>query len=891
MTSPEDDPTSEGRDLSSLAHALLPGRQDADDVAQDAWLVLERRGTGGVRSMRAWVRLAIRHLAMRRNQRDRRRSERERIVARPERTPSTLELLEQRSQHERLVALMDELREPYREVLRLRYLEDREVEEIAQLTGRTPSTIRSQMKRGLDQLRARLNGERGWREKLLAFVPWVLRRSGNGVRPALEGATVVGVLALGACLVVGLWMLGNRDRPELEDVRTAALDQPAPAVELALAPREAIDAQPPPSMSQPAIEGGTVRLAGRVLAPDESPVAGAAVYATRGRNELRRVATSDEEGRYSAAVDAGESLFAESDRWWDSRLVYGGSVLRPDSLDLHLTDVVARGPLLVLTSEGVPVAGASIDFYVEVDSTSAVGRSARGSSTMSPQGAIEVFNNGRSFLTGADGAVSVPWPSKHAQVFAWVQGDPHSTLWTGRVSAPLEGEPRVIRLPRPGEVRGHVRTASGAPAAGATVEIVQHDARVSRSAVTDARGWFRLGDLSPGSFILRVAEDPLLGTDSARIDGELTEREQLEVTLELSSLHTLRGIVRSSPGVAAASVQLSQALLNEADVPAREVAVGPDGRFAITGCAQAPHNLKVWGMDGRLIAREIDVRPGKELVISPAVVSQERAPLVLDVDTPPSIHAPLFLELRGALTERFVLPARGTRFTSEPLPAGQYRVVAQCPMLGGCDLGRVRHDPANAGPQRLHVPLPGRLEIELVAPPGVDCDGVSIAVRTEGLSRAALGKSDGSLVRPLVHDPLRGIWEIELFPGDYWPVYEGPHVATGSELVTVSSDETRRRTLVLEAGLPVSIRVEMPRGLDYDEQLTLEVLTPRGPTRLPVSIARRYRVHELEWNLPRDATRLVLSSDRGLVGELELPLGALDGVDGVPSFVLRPEQR
>jgi DNA-directed RNA polymerase specialized sigma24 family protein len=56
---------------------------------------------------------------------------------------------------------LEGLREPYREVVRLRCLDELATAEIAERLGRGEATVRSQLKRGLDLLRARLGAPAG----------------------------------------------------------------------------------------------------------------------------------------------------------------------------------------------------------------------------------------------------------------------------------------------------------------------------------------------------------------------------------------------------------------------------------------------------------------------------------------------------------------------------------------------------------------------------------------------------------------------------------------------------------------------------------------------------------------------------------------------------------
>ena len=142
MSTPFEMPDPSSR-VTAFAGDVLGGHQDAEDVAQDVWLLLARQPPGRVRRLRSWLGIAIRHVASRSRQRDRQRAERERIVARSDRVPSVLEQLERESERQVLEALVDGLKEPYREVVRRRYLEEREIEEIAAEIGRSPVTLRS----------------------------------------------------------------------------------------------------------------------------------------------------------------------------------------------------------------------------------------------------------------------------------------------------------------------------------------------------------------------------------------------------------------------------------------------------------------------------------------------------------------------------------------------------------------------------------------------------------------------------------------------------------------------------------------------------------------------------------------------------------------------------
>jgi len=141
--------------LAALVHAPFV-RTDGEDAAQDLWLTYLDLSPGRVQNVVGWLRRSLRrrtHLLRRRN---RLRRERERRAARSEELPSVLEGLALDSLRHAVTATVLELGEPYREVIRLRFLEEQEIEEVARRLGRSPATVRSQIRRGLAHLRPRL---------------------------------------------------------------------------------------------------------------------------------------------------------------------------------------------------------------------------------------------------------------------------------------------------------------------------------------------------------------------------------------------------------------------------------------------------------------------------------------------------------------------------------------------------------------------------------------------------------------------------------------------------------------------------------------------------------------------------------------------------------------
>jgi RNA polymerase sigma-70 factor (ECF subfamily) len=163
----------------------------AEDVAQEAWLRTLRRPPKGSQFLKPWLRVVAMRVLAELMGKDRSRIGRERRVARLE----AAEVQEVASEDSRVIRLAEELPSPYREVVRLRYVEDLEIEEIARQFGIMPGTVRSQLKRGLDRLRVRLESseeagehDSGTRRSKRSLLAWLgIRRRGAEASSASGG--------------------------------------------------------------------------------------------------------------------------------------------------------------------------------------------------------------------------------------------------------------------------------------------------------------------------------------------------------------------------------------------------------------------------------------------------------------------------------------------------------------------------------------------------------------------------------------------------------------------------------------------------------------------------------------------------------------------------------
>lgn len=228
--------------LLALARRLALDESEAQDLAQDAWSVVARRGSGAIRDLRAYLGGIVRRRARRTRSDAVARRRREEDAARAEALPSAAELAE-RLELSRAVA--DELRglgEEPRTLLLLCYQEGLAPAEIARRRGVPAATVRSQLLRAREALRERLDrrarGREAWAPLALALPggPWELATSDlpAGALPAGAGAwiggwsmSVAGKIGLGVLAVAGIVWLARGPRRASLEAPAATPERPA----------------------------------------------------------------------------------------------------------------------------------------------------------------------------------------------------------------------------------------------------------------------------------------------------------------------------------------------------------------------------------------------------------------------------------------------------------------------------------------------------------------------------------------------------------------------------------------------------------------------------------------------------------------------------------------
>jgi RNA polymerase sigma factor (sigma-70 family) len=271
--------------LQRLARALVGG--DADDLVQDVWQqALERPPRHGLH-LRGWLGRVARSLARDRRRGELRRHERETGAARSQSIDQDPGSFEERFELQReVVTLLDALEEPYRSTLLMRYFEGLSPEEIGKRTGSPTPTVKTHLRRGLEQLRAALDRKHpGGREKWLPALVVLAGRPKVGATLTSTGALAVGGIAMtktwiGAVTalvaIIGAILVARNVeeiRPEsavVESSRLAGADH-EPQSETETAARELVSTVPAPGAFKEADESAFL-IVGRTVDPRLDPI-------------------------------------------------------------------------------------------------------------------------------------------------------------------------------------------------------------------------------------------------------------------------------------------------------------------------------------------------------------------------------------------------------------------------------------------------------------------------------------------------------------------------------------------------------------------------------------------------------------------------------------------
>jgi RNA polymerase sigma-70 factor (ECF subfamily) len=277
-----------------VARALVIDESRAADLEQQVWLAALEHPPREARSLRAWLGTVLRNTAAKMRRSEERRGRREEAVPPPSGPPGPDEVVAEAEAHERVVRKVLALEEPYRSTVLLRYFEDLSAADVATRMGVPMETVRTRLRRALEQVRARLDRDhdgdrRAW---CLLLLP-LARRAGapprNTATAAPVAAGLLGGILMGtaaklaaATVVAGIAGLLLWTRPWAAPPGAPLPGPAAPAVADAAPPappkpEEARAPDPVPPAAAPA--PGAVQARVEVVGTDRRPVAGAVIRA------------------------------------------------------------------------------------------------------------------------------------------------------------------------------------------------------------------------------------------------------------------------------------------------------------------------------------------------------------------------------------------------------------------------------------------------------------------------------------------------------------------------------------------------------------------------------------------------------------------------------------
>lgn len=302
--------------MRALATRLLADPAAADDVVQEAWLAaLEHPPRANAE---AWLGRVVRNLAWKRRRGEGRRAEHERALPAAEPHPGPEATAERLELQRRVLDAVAAIDEPFRTAVVERYLQGRTSADIARALGVPEGTVRWRLKRGLAELRARLDDRFGGREAWsalllpLALPPMTTGGAAPGsplAPPVLEPGilAMLGVSKIALASVVGaaalgfiLWRPGDESRgarPAAELEETAALER-APERELA-------------SPSEAPSEQRVAHAAAQEAAEPSRPAATEAVAEASAPHALLALRFIDAQGAPWQGVEVGEHWGSE----------------------------------------------------------------------------------------------------------------------------------------------------------------------------------------------------------------------------------------------------------------------------------------------------------------------------------------------------------------------------------------------------------------------------------------------------------------------------------------------------------------------------------------------------------------------------------------------------
>lgn len=659
-----------------LAQKLVRDEHRAEDAVQETFAVAAASGPRESGTARAWLATVLRNAVRRLARADARRRRRELEAALREPRASASELIERERVRQEVVAAVLALEEPFRTAVIHRWFDRMPPREIARRTGVPVNTVRSRLRLANERLRRRLDDVHGGDRKSWALPLLLLARgrapaAGAGALAAtVAGAltmtkTKIAVLAAVLLLIAAAaWQLAPVDPKPPAGPSDGAAGMAPGATTVANA---ADESEAPDTLAGSAAKAAPATVIVEVRDSATGDVGAGAAVTLVAPDGTEHVATADAKGEarfedvppggpYALrATAAGRAVTVLPGYRWD-----GGET---HHVRLRLE---VPGALLVrvVGPDGRPVADARVALVPRVRSLGFADRPDAPDSL--PAAHVRPTDE-------AGRARFEPIPAEWWVVR--VRKDGYGLVGASFPvpPAPATGEATVALAPAC-SLSGRVVDADGAPAPDVPVVAAppEHapgteDGSAIRTR-TDASGRFRLTDLAPGTWKIRVPARP-------RPRVERTVRLPGVETLDLVLPRVARAVVTGTVTDAETDRPLAGVAVN---VGADRTVTDPDGRYRLecaAGAVRVDFDVEGYAREQSRETLAADSVTERDVALSPGGTITGR---VLGPDGPvvgvPVATAPVDMRNGWGRMLGHGTDADG-RFTVTGLASGEYAVV------------------------------------------------------------------------------------------------------------------------------------------------------------------------------------------------------------------------
>ena len=792
-----------------LAHGLVRDPERAEDLVQETWVAALRHPPreSSLASTRAFLARVLKNTFLQGARADRHRAVRERANARSEADGGGFDLIDEVDSQRVIVEEVLKLSEPYRTTLLLRYFREQSAADIARRLDLPAATVRSRLKRGLAELRERMDARHGgdrsaWSLGLLGWAraepPSPAPQAGGAPTPSAVSSAIEGIVAMkslkiaalagvAAVAAVGIYRLDRAPAGAASAVRPAEQEQPEPAVlpdPQALEPREdersqrasvsppnAPDSEPQPAaVSQPL-------LASEVVAEfvDENgfAVVGVDFHFMRLTNSNADPevpgSVTGVDGRASLSIPIGyEGAFA----WvgWSAEGYVAGSaqakLLTGRPVDLGRIVLQSGRAVLgrVVDPDGRGLAEAEVWARgVDIPDRDAGEIERRG--PPSPEGMLGQDTQPK-VRTDASGAFRIPGVAAGpARIWAHKQGMKYAYSDVIEVDAASDVFDVVILLrplEREDRIAGKVLSAQGSPLSGQYVNYsFQSETRgVTAGLTTGEDGTFELvlWERVPHTFHVDGTPEQGGSAHAGRV-----EPGTLDLVLQLGEEETVELAVTDPEGVPIEEYRIHVFVgtdsswtgntEKETSHPAGRASVGlPAARFWIEVDAVGYALGKLGPFEREAVPAQLQLTlepmPGisGRVLAGGKPVARARVHLYKAVNPGARHVVNGFPALYQATSSYTRTDAEGA-FLLMPREQGEFVVRAE--LTGWCptESAPIRYSAGGGGEVEIHMGRGGTLVVEVVASPGEENAGVIVAVnRGDGHPRTQRADSEGRAV-------------------------------------------------------------------------------------------------------------------------------------------------